>query len=466
MAMAGATQAQTHPLLAYNIGFRPAIEPSGRYYLAQHAQDRFIRIDSSMGFRGYIIFQGQKTLPRGVYALLDENRKLMLDFVMDGENTTFNIEMDSTMSNKGMRVINSAPNERMFQYLAKLDWGNAENKRLQELVRNGNKKEKKKAEKQLQALNKEMNDYQADFLSRYRDDLFVQLVNMTRTPKIPPTITNDTLKGIYIRQHFWDSMDFSFPQITLTPQLFDKTKYYFFGILYYQPADTITKYTNLLLDRVVDRPLVLRYFLDYITPRYQRSTRNIGWDQVYVNLLKDYYLAGKCPWATQADLYSKQKEVDFLSQSLIGAHGQELLMPDTNQSPYPAHWISSHNFPEKYVILWFWDPDCSHCKKQNEELKELYNTMVAEGNKRFEVYAVGYEADVERWKKYVREHQLPFVNVGGTNVNIDYQEAYNVHGAPSMIILNEQRDIIMNKPIPVSEIHNFLDDYERRQATR
>ncbi len=118
------------------------------------------------------------------------------------------------------------------------------------------------------------------------------------------------------------------------------------------------------------------------------------------------------------------------------------------------------------MILWFWDPDCGHCKKQNEELKALYNKMKAEGNKRFEVYAVGYEADVERWKKYVREHQLPFVNVGGTNVNIDYQVAYNVHGAPSMIILNEKRDIIMNKTIPVSDINSFLDSYERQQAAR
>ncbi len=460
------SQAQQSPLVEYNIGFRPAIEPTGRYYLAQHAQDRFIRIDSSMGFRGHIVFQGQKPLPRGVYALLDSDGKLMMDFVMDGKKTTFNIEMDSALSNKGMRVINSAPNERMFKYLAKLDWGNAEDKRLKEIISNGSPKEKKKAEKQLNALHEEMNNYQADFLNRYRDDLFVQLVNMTRTPKIPDSITNDTLKGIYIRQHFWDSMDFSFPQITLTPQLFDKTKYYFFGVLYYQSADTITKYANMLLDKVVDRPLLLRYFLDYIVPRYQRSTRNIGWDQVYVNLVKDYYLAGKCPWATQADLYSKRKEVDFLSQSLIGAHGQELLMPDTNQSQDVSNWISSHNFPEKYVILWFWDPDCGHCKKQNEELKALYNKMKAEGNKRFEVYAVGYEADVERWKKYVREHQLPFVNVGGTNVNIDYQVAYNVHGAPSMIILNEKRDIIMNKTIPVSDINSFLDSYERQQAAR
>jgi hypothetical protein len=238
--------------------------------------------------------------------------------------------------------------------------------------------------------------------------------------------------------------------------------YYFFGILYHQDADTITRYAHLVLDRVVKDSTMLRYFLDFITPNYERSTKNIGWDQVYVNLVRDYYLAGHCPWASKADLYSKKQSIDFLSQSLIGAMGQELLMADTNQSPDPKDWISSHAFPQKYVILWFWDPDCNHCKKQTAELKTLYDSLSNAGNKIFEVYAVGYESDVPKWLNYVRQHKLPFVNVGGSNVNIDYQEAYNVHGAPTMIILNADRRIIMNKTLPSKSLLPFIEQYERK----
>jgi len=46
-------------------------------------------------------------------------------------------------------------------------------------------------------------------------------------------------------------------------------------------------------------------------------------------------------------------------------------------------------------------------------------------------------------------------------VNIDYQEAYNVHGAPTMIILNADRQIIMNKSIPASSLMPFIEQYER-----
>ena len=91
----------------------------------------------------------------------------------------------------------------------------------------------------------------------------------------------------------------------------------------------------------------------------------------------------------------------------------------------------------------------------------LYDSLRTTPDRRFEVYAIGYESDVDKWVKYVREHEFHFVNVGGPNVNIDYQEAYNVHGAPTMIILNEKRDIIMNKVLPVKQILPFLDNYEK-----
>ena len=77
------------------------------------------------------------------------------------------------------------------------------------------------------------------------------------------------------------------------------------------------------------------------------------------------------------------------------------------------------------------------------------------------MYAVGYDADITKWKKYVQQYNLKWVNVGGTNVNIDYQDAYNVHGTPTMIILNEERRIIMNKVLPTKSILPFLDRYEQ-----
>lgn len=462
LLMTGLCMAQ---VTRYNIDF--AMEPSanGRYFLAQHFQDRYISVDSGLVYKGHVVFQGvSNSLPVGIYTLLDATRKPLTDFVVDGD-ARFSIAMDSTHSNKGMKVRGSNANSKMFAYLARLDDANKEASALKKQQENGNSKEKKEAKRRLDKLSEEMEQFENDFFKENQDNYFARVVEMTQMPTPPKSLTTDAEKIHYVRNHYWDSVDFSFPNLARTAQLFNKMNYFFFGLLYYEESDTITKYANQALRRVENDSAMLRYFLDFICPRYQKSTKHIGWDQVYVDLVKDYYLAGKCPWATEAELYNKKQEVDFLGQSLIGAHGAELWMADTNQSSDPKDWISSHRFPTKYVVLWFWDPDCSHCQTQTKELKELYNKMTAEGHKRFEVYAVGYESDVAKWKKYVRDNQLPWVNVGGTNVNVDYQSVYNVHGAPTMIILNEKRDIIMNKTLPASQLMEFLNKYEERQKT-
>lgn len=457
----------------YKLTFRSATLTDSKYYIGQHFRDTFIIIDSAQAEKGAIVMSGKKGLTTGVYTLLDNKKAKMFDFMID-DSRQFTIDFDEKYSNEGMKVKGSQANTLMYSYMAKLDWANGRAKTINE--KRKDEAQKEAAEKEMDALSEEMKKHEETYMAKYGQYRFTQLIKMFENIKVPtelPAGTSETnlrdWQAAYVRSHYWDNIDLRDHSLIYTPQLFDKMNYYFFGILYHHSSDTITKYAHKVLDRVADDSTMLRYFLDFITPKYERSTKNIGWDQVFVNLVNDYYLAGKCPWATKADLYSKKQTVDFLSQSLIGAMGKELLMADTNQSEDPREWISSHAFPQKYVMLWFWDPDCNHCKKQTAELKILYDSLSAANNKIFEVYAVGYESDTQKWLNYVRKHKLPFVNVGGPNVNIDYQEAYNVHGAPTMIILNADRQIIMNKTLATKNVLPFIEQYEKEhpeQANR
>lgn len=447
----------------YKITFVPQQVHPGTYYLAQHFRDKFNIVDSAMLEKTQMTFEGRKALEKGVYTLLDSNKKQIFDVMID-DSQKFSICYDAKHSNKGMKVKGSMANTLMFEYMAKLDWANATEKEYA-ATKQSNPEE---YEKNHASLSKEMENYMNDYLSKNSKYRFAQLLKMFQNIEVPneiPAGNKETnlrnWQASYYRSHFWDNVDLTDHNLIYTPQLFDKMNHYFFGLLYYQDADTITKYADKVLSRVENDSTMLRYFLDFIVPQYERATKNIGWDQVYVNLIQNYYLQGKCPWSTEADRYSKRNTVNFLSHSLIGAIGQELFMSDSSLSEDPRSWVSSHRFPERYVILWFWDPDCHHCQEQSAELAILYDSLNKAGNKRFEVYAVGYESDTDKWKRYIREHHFPFVNVGGTNVNIDYQEAYNVHGVPTMIILDADRRIIMNKVLQAKNIMSFLDNYEK-----
>ncbi|MCR5423833.1 MAG: DUF5106 domain-containing protein [Bacteroidales bacterium] len=460
MALAGL--AVTASAQSYKITLIPQKAKCEKYYMGQHFRDKFNIVDSATLTNGQIVFEGKK-IADGIYALLNSDKKKMFDFTID-DSRKYSINFDTNCSNKGMVVKGSKSCQLMYEYMAKMDYGRSRSREINNL----RKTDTAQARKQMEKLSKEMETYIADYQQNNSKYLFARLVKMFDNIAVPDTIPADSKmtnlgewQSIYYRTHYWDNVDFSDHELIYTPQMFDKMNYYFYGVLYYQDCDTITRYADMILHRLEKDSTWLRYFLEYITPKYERATKNVGWDQVFVNLVNTYYLQGKCPWATEAEIYSKRNTVAYLSHSLIGAVGQEILMPDSNQTSDANQWISSHRFPQRYVIIWIWDPDCHHCQEQSEALKILYDSLAADGFKPFEVYAIGYEADVKKWKNYIRTHKFPFVNVGGSNVNIDYQEAYNVHGAPTMILLDPDRRIIMNKTLPAKSILDFIDRYEQ-----
>ena len=454
------TAAQAQP---YNIVFRLDGSTDSMLYIGRHYRDEVRLVDSARLKGGAYTFVGKKGLPRGIYALVHQDRTKQLgDFCID-DSRQFTIGADADMTASKVKVIGSDANRQMFAYLATVADARAEMKDINE--RKKNEATKAKAEADEKALIERMKAYEQEARHPKKPTLFFDLVNLFDSPEVPDSVED---KAYYYRQHYWDGIFEArragkMPDFVYTPNMFNKLNYFFFGHLYNADSDTIMAEVDRLWARVGDDTAMQRYIMDFITPRYYRSTRNIGWDAVWCHIASEYYLKGRCPWEREGNLYNMRYNYNRIVQSLIGAHGQELWMADTSQNPDPNTWISSHRFPEKYVILWFWDPDCHHCQKYSEELKVLYDSLKKAPDRRFEVYAVGYESDIDKWKKYIREHKLPFVHVGGTNVNIDYQEAYNVHSAPTMIILNEKRDIIMNKLIPIGSLLDFLDEYEKRK---
>ncbi len=455
----------------YDLTFRLAGAEDSIMYMARHFRDQLLLEDSARRTtNGTYRFRGKRNWPRGIYALVGQSRdKAIGDFTIDGSQR-FTLEADAKLTPSTVKVKGCDANRRMFAYLATLDDAN---RRMEDIrARLKDPATRAKAEADEQALVGRMDAFERQTLYGERPILFFRLINLCREAKVPE---DEPHPAQYYRKHYWDCL-FD-PQTGLhstavdekmrtallySPNLYGKLNYFFYAQLYRADSDTICAEIDRLAARIGDDTAMLRYVFDHIEPRYFRSTRNIGWDAVWCHLASKYYLKGRCPWVTEGTLHNMRYNYNRISKSLIGAHGQELWMADTNQSPDPKDWISSHRFPTKYVILWFWDPDCHHCQEQSAELASLYDSLRTAPDRRFEVYAVGYESDVDKWKRYLREHHMPFVNVGGTNVNVDYQEAYNVHGAPTMIILNRRRDIIMNKTLPVKGIIPFLDNYEKQ----
>ncbi len=454
----------------YEIVFNIKNASDSVIYMAIHYKGQLYLKDSAFAVpKGHYVFKGEKRLDDGLYTLVSSKRSPYIDFILD-KNQYFEFNIDTILNPVNYSVKNSPHNAEMLAFQRQTVNARTESKSLVEKLEKFKSEENsdsvKYYEDQLSKLDEGMQTFIRELIDRNPDYLFSKLQKAYQQIKIPdPPVRADgtidsSFRAIYYKTHYWDNVDLSDSRMIYLPVLEQKYNDYIKNAIFHLEADSMIKYVDLFLEKTKRDTFMYRYFLDRLTTDFQAN--QISYDAVYVHLVRSNHQKGKTPWIDEDLLNKFVNKANDLEKVLIGVKPPEIIMPDTTGEK----WISSHHLPDKYVILWFYDPTCGECKRESIRLKNLYDSLNRVGARNFEVYGIGVDSDVARWKKYVRDQKFPWINVGGNTANIDYKMAYNIKSNPTFYILNENREIIMNKRIDMNMIPLFLEQYEKMKIEK
>ena len=162
--------------------------------------------------------------------------------------------------------------------------------------------------------------------------------------------------------------------------------------------DSIVSSARTIIEKARANDEVFRYCVVHITSKYETS-QIMGMDAVFVDLAENYYLSGQAFWADSALTAKIADRVDRLKPNLLGKQAPQMVLVDTLMKP-----ASLYSFQSDYFVLYFYDPDCGHCKKKTPVLKELYDSKLKDMG--VTVVATNIKKDVKRWKEYIREQDL------------------------------------------------------------
>ncbi len=445
-------------------------------YLVIHYNEKLILKDSVAPIApGKFLFKGDKAYDDGMYSIVSEKKKLYMNFIID-RNQFFEYNLDTTGNVENFSVKNSPENEEMLKFQRKTssaqqsanEWAN----KVKSFDEAGNKDSSEYYKNKLSNLNEEMMTFINDLIDRHPDYLFSKMQKSYKNIDVPEYKDEegkpDYIKqGAYYRTHYWDNFDLADHRFIYIPSFEPKLKEYFTKILYHQEADTINKYVDMFITKTEPDSFMYHYCVDWLSYQFETS-KVIGHDAVFYHIASTNQLAGKCYWLDEDILAKYQKRCKRLKPTLIGQIAPELLIPDTNLYDDVRLWKSSYHTGKPYTILWFFDPNCPTCKKESKALRAVYDSLETIGKRNFEVYAIGNDDTIEAWKKYVKENNYPWINVGGNKGNIDYLDYFGIYeiGNPAMYIINPRHEIILNRRIDMKAIPQFLEEYEKIDKER
>ncbi len=425
--------------------------------LLKYLGDKLYYADTAQSKGGKAVFS-KPYYEGGVYAFY--TGKGYFEFIMSDKE----VIMETTNDNfvKDMVVKKSDENKVFYDYIKYIS-----NKRpvSDALVKERDKLDKvkdsakiKEINNQLVNLDKEVKQYQKNLVTNHKGKLVAKILNMSIDIEIPTTLP-DSIKGQYYRDHFFDNFDFTDKRLARSSVFGGKLDYYYKNVIYQIP-DSILKYTYRIVDQIEDSTDMMKFVLNYVHTNYETSNI-MGMDAVYVGMSRRYYCApakNKGWWYPEQNLKDRCERTDKLEPLLLGKIAPPISLADTSEKK----WVNMYKMPEKYVVLIFWDPECGHCKKEIPKLLKVYKEL-KDKKIDIEFVAVGTELENEKWKKFIKENNLNWVNLSDfpdANKNagkyvyemkvtdyksLNFRKEYDIFSTPQIYLLDENRKIVAKR---------------------
>lgn len=428
-------------------------------YLGYHFGDQKYLADTTTASRpGVYRFTGKEPLLPGVYFIYSP--AYYFELVVKDQH--FKLQTTKTGAYKDLKITNSPENElfREFQ-LGMIELQTRRQDLKKELEKAANKADSTGVYDKGKKVEQELSDFRKNLIQKYPDRFFTKVIRLMERPEVPDfsDVADEKERGRLqyeaYKNGYFGSIDFDDSGLLRTPVL-KGTVLEFLDRVVLQHPDTINKYIDKIMVRVDDQPDAFRFWLVTLFNKYQQSNI-MGMDAVMVHLAEKYYLTGKADWLSTEDKDKLAEEVEFLKPNLIGKPAPRLQLLDTLLSPINLSQVKS-----EFTILYFYDPDCGHCKKTTPVLLEEYHKMKDSG---VEVMGVCIATDIEQWRKYVYENELDWINAADPYVRSNFRREYNVRTTPQIYILDKDKKIIA-KRLEAGQLAGIIEDYRRRNVAQ
>jgi len=442
------------------------------YLISYFGSQRYYKDTASFNSSGVIIFEGKKALPGGIYTLYT-GKKVLFEFLVN--EPYIELETDTIDPIGHMKVKKSLENKLFFEHMVFVNKKQKDTQALRAKLKDEktSAKEKEEITIKLTAVSKEINDYRLGIIEKYPTSLNAVIYRTMKEPETPSFAEekNDStirfLKYRYLKDHYWDDVDFSDARINYTPLYHNKLEKYFDKVAYPMP-DSIIKDVDFVINKAKANDDIFKYSVHYLINKYEKS-KIMGMDAVFAHIALNFYTHDLAFWVDSAQVEKVQDRARKLEPLLIGKQAINLSLIDTSGKK----WINMYrDLKTDYTVLVFWDPNCGHCKKELPKLARYIDSLET---KSISVYSVSSKSDAE-WKKFIIDNNLNFNNVavpqavyedqqkateyilkGVTDLkSLNYNTTYDIFTTPQIYLLDKDKKII-GKKLDTGLLKNVLE---------
>jgi alkyl hydroperoxide reductase subunit AhpC len=169
-------------------------------------------------------------------------------------------------------------------------------------------------------------------------------------------------------------------------------------------------------------------------------------------ILKPLLLGNKAPDLFMIDTVNA-KTVNKMGYDTAKTQEGLTKLYQTNMNKLAQLYTTLYNTQAKYTVLVFWDVDCGHCKTEIPKLNETYKEL----KKKYDIKVIGVytKHEYDKWRKYIIENKLEFINVWDPMHINNISDKYDIFSTPVIYVLDKDK-IILSKKLSEEQIPDVI----------
>ena len=428
-------------------------------YLGYYLQDKQYLLDTTkLGDDGFFTFSGDGIEPGGLYLIVMPPNNQYFQLLIDKNSQRFSVHCKNPLNpSDGMVIKGSEDNKLFYEYLAYLGAKRPEAAELQKEMDAPDTSErmKKNIQEKLDKINDEVISYQADIIEKYPGTLTASVIKSNLPLDMPDDLEGDDQADIdlkkwqYAKAHYFDNLDLTDPRMLRTPFLFQRVDHYVSKMTVQHP-DSVNQSLYYILEKMKPSEETFKYYLIHFLNQYAKS-KIVGFDAVYVFLAKNYYATGQAPWTEEEQLTKIVDNANRLEPLLIGKVAPNIKMQTRDNKEI---WL--HDFQASYTVLFFWDPECGHCKKSMPGMIEFYEQYKGKGVEVFAVCTKLYDELQSCWDTVDEKGMGVWFNTVDPYNRSRFRNIYDIKTTPQIYILDSKKEIV-SKRIGAEQLPDVMD---------
>lgn len=444
--------------------------------LGHYFRESMIIQDSAfLDQEGFGDFEGEKSLPPGLYLVYLPN-KARFDLLID-KNQFFGISSDTSDLIRNTIIKGDPENIIFYQYQTFIADQREKAIELQKSLKSAaGKSDSTAINDKIGKINKQVFTYVDELVKASKGSWLSKFLYALKEVEVPDpprdekgNITDSTFQIRYFKNHYFDYFDLSDVRLLRTP-FYEKKFFYYLDNLIVPAPDSVFHEVDRFINLARTDTFLFQYMLTTLF-NYYASSKYLGMDAVYVYLAEKYYIP-EASWSDRKFIEDLKKRVAKVKPLLVGQPAPDIQLvnvsddhflvaaEDTSlkKNPYVGEFFRISSINARYILLYFWESDCGHCKTTIPELFKMYQRLKPDGVRVVAVHMLSGIPGKEKWVDFVHSHELyGWINAWNP-YDFSYREKYDVNSSNILYLLDKDKKIMAKHITPEQAEKMILND--------